>query len=502
MALALLPILFLLLLLVGARWSAAWAGLATALFAATIAILGFGYGRSGEDWLGPIAEAAFLSLTILWIIFGALCIHEYQSRSGAISLLGRWLGSFGDDRRVTALFVAWFFALFLEGAAGFGTPVALAAPLLVGLGFSPARALTLVLIGHAAGVSFGAVGTPVVPLLAAAAVSAAGLSLAVALVHAVLGWTLAAHLFRMARPRRAPAAHQEGGGWWIAAAAACFFFPYCLLAGFAGPELPTLGGALAGAIGFAAFARSRLRSGAAAAGNAVPAPAIAGSALPYLLVVLIILFTRLVPPVREALSAITVEWSLGDRFSGAAAPLYHPGTVLILAFLATGLVRKGSVGAAVKGAAARLPPVALALVAVLTLARLMVHSGMIAVLAEAASGLLGGAWLVAAPFVGALGAFITGSATASNILFAELQVGTAASAGVAPALALAGQGVGSGIGNIIAPHNIVAGAATVGLIGGEWKVLKRTLPVCLAYAAAAGVLLFVAAMLSPFSPPA
>lgn len=490
--LSLLPILLLVGLLVGARWPAAWAGLASAAAAGAVAALGFGYGTEPGDWVGALAEAAFLAGTILWIIFGALCIHEYQTASGAVAVFGRWLGSFGEDRRVTALFVAWFFALFLEGAAGFGTPVALAAPLLVGLGFSPARALTLVLIGHAVGVSFGAIGTPVVPLLAAAAVSPTAISVGIALMHAALGWSLAALLFRIAGSR-GNGLRVRHGWLWIAAAASFFFLPYSLLAALVGPELPTLGGALAGALAFAAFARWRQRR-AGESGSDIPPRELAMSALPYLLVILIILATRLVPAAQQALSQISIDWQLHGRFSGSAAPLYHPGTILIAAFLATGLTRGGGIAPAAARAAARLPMVALALFAVLALARLMVHSGMIALLAEAAADALGTEWPLASPLVGALGSFIAGSATASNILFAEFQVATAEAAGLPPLLALVGQGMGAGIGNIIAPHNIVAGAATVGLIGGEGRVLKRTLPICLGYAAAAGVLLFLAGL--------
>jgi lactate permease len=481
--LALLPILLLVGLLAGARWTAAQAGLTSAAAAAAVAAFGFGYGARGSDWLGPLLEAGFIAGTILWIIFGALCIHEYQTKSGGVAVLGRWLSSFGEDRRVTALFIAWFFALFLEGAAGFGTPIALAAPLLVGLGFSPARALTLVLIGHAAGVSFGAVGTPIVPLLAAAAVSPTGLSLGIALMHAALGWALAALVFRMANLT-------ASGDWsWPLASAFAFFLPYAALAGLAGPELPTLGGALAGALAFAAFARARQPG----TGGSIPLRELFASALPYLLVILIILLTRLVSPLQEVLAAAAIEWNYAERFGGTAAPLYHPGTILMLAFLATGLLRGGGgLAPAAVRAARRLPMVALALFAVLVLARVMVHSGMIDLLAANAAGTMGTAFPLAAPAIGALGSFITGSATGSNIIFAEFQVATAAAAGLPVMVTLVGQGMGAGIGNIIAPHNIIAGAATVGLIGGEGRVLRRTLPICLAYAAAAGLLLFAA----------
>jgi lactate permease len=140
-----------------------------------------------------------------------------------------------------------------------------------------------------------------------------------------------------------------------------------------------------------------------------------------------------------------------------------------------------------------MPSVALALVSVLLLSRVMVHSGAIDALAGTAATILGPVWPVAVPLVGTLGSFITGSATASNILFGGFQMSAAEASGLPPLLALAGQGFGSAIGNVIAPHNIVAGAATVGLIGREGAILKATLPVCLAYAMLGGLLLLALA---------
>jgi lactate permease len=497
---ALLPILLFAALLVGARWSAAAAGMAGAVCAMLVAVLGFGHGSAGLSpaLFGPLAEAAFSALTILWIIFAALTIHEYQSRVGAVVVLGRWLGSFGRDPRLTALFVAWFFALFLEGAAGFGTPVAMAAPLLIGLGFPPLQALLLVLVGHAVGVSFGAVGTPMLPLLAAAAHDPRTLSLAIALLHAIPGAWLAAWVFRSAgRVAVDDAVLQRHGARLVIAAVLMFFVPFVLLAWQIGPELPTLGGALAGMLGFAWFARRTQHHGGSLDGaTAAPAArAVLTATAPYLLIIGLILLTRLLTPLRELLAGATLEWSLAGGYRGSVAPLYHPGTLLLLGVMLAAIAggaRRNDVLPAVRRAAGRLPRVALALFAVLAMARLMVHAGMIEQLASAAAGGLGAAWLAAAPATGALGSFITGSATASNILFAEFQQATAEAAGLPPLLAAAGQGVGAAIGNIIAPHNIVVGAAAVGIIGAEGQVLRRTLPICAVYVVIAGGLLLLA----------
>jgi lactate permease len=172
-------------------------------------------------------------------------------------------------------------------------------------------------------------------------------------------------------------------------------------------------------------------------------------------------------------------------------PLYHPGTILLLGFVAGALLQRASprtIADAVGDATLRLVPVAVALLAMLLLSRLMVHAGMTEVLAAAAAAGTGSAWPALAPFVGVLGTFVTGSATASNILFTDFQRETALALGL-PVLGVVGvQGFGAAVGNMICPHNVVAAGATVGLEGREGEILRRTLWVALVYAGLGGLL--------------
>ena len=164
--LALTPVILVLMLMTVAGWSAARAGLVTAVFTIGLAIIVFGFGGGEEFGLvegiaGVLAEAGFIAPTVVGIIGPALGIHYLQRSTGAAARLRQSLTLLHPDPRLEAILVAWFFALFLEGAAGFGTPVALAAPFLVVAGMPALAAVSAALIGHAAGVSFGAVGTPV-----------------------------------------------------------------------------------------------------------------------------------------------------------------------------------------------------------------------------------------------------------------------------------------------------------------------------------------------------
>lgn len=502
--LALAPILLILVLMVGWRWSAAAAGTVGLVTAGLIAVTAFGYGTDLYEGLGPfgalggaVAEALFVAATILWIIFPALCIFELQERSGAFEVIRSALAGLSDDPRIAAILVCWFFATFMEGAAGFGTPVALAAPILVSLGFAPVQALTLVLVGHAAGVSFGAVGTPVFPQIAVTGFSGLEIARSTALLHALLGWILLVFLAVLAGRSEA-----VGGGaaptprpWaWVCLAAPAFLLPMFLIATFVGPELPTLGGTLVGGAIFVAvlrWARPRSREPletGATAGSLITA------ALPYLVLLALILGTRLIAPLREALQGIAWHWSLAEGFSGAVQPLYHPGTMLMLGFLIGGVLQGrplSEITAAALRAARRLLAVVVALAAMLSLSRIMVHAGMITELAEAAAASMGAAWPLLVPLVGVLGSFVTGSATASNILLTDFQAAAGQALGLPVLQLVSGQGFGAAVGNIVCPHNVIAGAATVGLVGREGEVLRRTALACVCYAAAGGLLLFV-----------
>jgi len=269
-------------------------------------------------------------------------------------------------------------------------------------------------------------------------------------------------------------------------AAVCFLAPALLLAWLAGPELPTLGGALIGGAMFARMLRSRHLKQASEGEWRL------ADLAPYLLTVALVMLTRLIPPVKDLLSGLWLGWEWSG-FSGGMAPLYHPGT-LLAAGLAMGALmtgREGLLRPSLVAAVRRLAPVAMALLVMLALARLMVHGGLIARLADTASG-AGALWPLLSPFVGVLGTFVSGSATASNILFTDFQAATARALDLPVLLLAATQGLGAAIGNAVAPHNIIAGAATVGLSGRDGEVLARTLMPVLAYAASAGALVFIA----------
>ncbi|MEJ7931962.1 L-lactate permease [Ramlibacter sp. AN1015] len=501
-ALAVLPIAAILVLMLVARWSAARAGLAGLALAAVLAPTAFGFGgaaprETAQAFAGVLAEAAFTTATILWILWPALALHHHQRSCGALDDLRVGLGRLTRRTDQQVLLVGWFLALFLEGAAGFGTPVALTAPILVGLGVAPVQAVVLALLGHAVGVSFGALGTPVLAQAALTGLDPVALAWRTAGLHALLGAIMMFSFHRAFGAAR--------GAAWPAAAAAAFLVPSLVLAVLLGPELATLGAAVLGAALFALALRLAPRRAVPGAEPqerpAVGAARILARAFwPYAVLILLVVLTRTVPTVAAPLGALAVEWRWLDRFSGRFVPFTHPGTLLFAALL-LGAVLQGvapsRLGGALADGARRLAPVTMALLAMLALSRLMVHAGMIDAIREAAVRGVGQGWPLVAPAVGALGSFVTGSATASNVLFTTLQTQTAQALGL-PALAIgAAQGFGAAVGNIVCPHNIVAGAATVGLAGREGEILRRTLLPCLAYLLAGGLTVYALLALAP-----
>jgi len=496
-ALAATPIVAILVLMLALGWSAARAGLAGLALAALLAVPAFGFGDAAPGLaasaLGVAAEGGFVALTILWILLPALALHEHQQRSGAIDALRAGLGRLSGQRPLQALLVGWFVALFFEGAAGFGTPVALTAPLLVGLGLPPLQAVVLALLGHAVGVSFGALGTPVLAQASLTGIDAIAIAWRTAALHAALGALMMVFFVRtLAAAGAAP-------GWgWAAAAAAGFLLPSLAIAATLGPELATLGAALLGAALFALMLYWR-REGPAALPAALPANSASPwrALAPYAVLVALVLATRAVTPLADALSVLELSWQLPGGFHGSVQPLRHPGTLLLLSLLIGARlqgVRLRTLGPAFAASARQLLPVTVALLAMLALSRLMLHAGMVGALEQAAVQGLGRAWPLVAPAVGALGSFVTGSATASNVLFTTLQAQTAQALGLAPVAMVAAQGFGAAIGNIVCPHNVVAGAATVGLAGREGEVLRRVAGPCALILVAGGLLVALLAL--------
>jgi lactate permease len=540
--LALAPILAVGILLVGLRRPASQA--MPIAYAVTLLIALLVWRVSPLGLAAASIQGLLLAGTLLYIIFGALLLLSTLSASGAVAAIRDGFTSISPDRRVQAIIVGWLFGSFIEGASGFGTPAALAAPLMLALGFPAMAAVMVGLIIQSTPVSFGAVGTPILvgvggglnADLARDYIAGAGfefrgylehVAVRVAIIHAAVGTFIplfvCAMLTRFYGERRSA---REGLAAWPFAlfAALSFTIPYVLCAVLLGPEFPSLvGGAVGLAIVIAATRRGWLvprqvwdfpqratwdadwigtldgtdhgRRGSLSTTRAW---------LPYGVVAVLLLLTRL--PwfgIGSRLAAIDIGPAsiLNSGIGQSFQPFYSPGFLFIVTCVITYALHgmtAGQVRSSWIVAARQLRGAAVALVFALPMVRIFIESGprfntsgldsMPLVLAQAAAAIAGTSWPLFAPWIGALGAFVAGSNTVSNLMFALFQFATALKIGVSPALVVAAQAVGGAAGNMITVHNVVAASATVGLAGREGALIRKTLIPMTYYCIAAGVL--------------
>jgi lactate permease len=386
------------------------------------------------------------------------------------------------------LLLAWLFCGFLEGAAGFGAPAAVVAPLLVSLGFSPLTAAVLPLIGDSAAVPFGAVGTPV--RIGFSGLNAAGATQVGAGINVVVGLVAPLAIYWLAS-RESRFASSGGGrrrpGIVLAITAGlCFTLPAFGLSWF-GPEFPSLGGSL---IGLLAFIFILVKTGPAGLGREhLSAPRatldLVRALSPYLLLCGILLAGKL----------LLGSFQLAIGFWGFEhmIAVFQPGIAFVAAIASMALWRRdrtaGELIRLAAAAAKRLPYVWIAIFCMAGLAQLVV-SGIGFDIAAADSWEDGRGALIlvlVAPLAGAAGAFVAGSATVSCLLMGPILAQMSRIVGVDPGLILGLQLVGAGAGNMVSLQNLVAVQATVGLIDREREMLRRLWLPCLLYISAAAV---------------
>lgn len=505
---ALFPLLSVLLFLVMLRWPARTAMpvclVGTALLSAAV------WSVSPMHIAAAIAEGLVIAATVLWVVFGALLLLNLLERNGSLFIIRLGFASISSDHRIQLLFVGWLLVAFLEGAAGFGTPAAIAAPLLIALGFKPLSAVVLTLIADSVPVSFGAIGTPVLvgltkglpdvspELIQKSAVTAAGIDLVCASLIPVLMCVMLCRYFSDTPSWRsglaiAPLALLAG---------LCYSLPAYVVARYLGPEFPSLLGALAGfmllsllvRLGVAVPAHTwRCQQQAAAAiteNTQKPSHFDLFKAWgAYLLLAALLVLTRLeLLPFKSALQSVQLQWSaiFGSSMSATIQPLYLPGTLFVMTVLLVlpwQTARRQLLQKATVESLSRIWPAAITLASAVPMVRLFLHSdindsalpAMPMYLAGIASQHLADAWLWCAPWVGALGSFIAGSATFSNLMFASMQQQLAADSSLPLPLVLALQMLGANAGNMLCVVNVVAAASVVKLTGEEGQIMRFTL---------------------------
>lgn len=428
-------------------------------------------------------KAISVTLEIALIILGAIWLLEILKVSNGILVLRKLLGSISEDSRVQAILIAWFFGAIIEGAAGFGTPAALVAPLLVGLGFAPLHAVVVALVANSAPVSFGAVGTPVLIGLGGLSFSLSEVTFKIALIHGIIALFLPLLISFMVSKFQEKKLDRKIVVFSLLSGAV-FSVLYVSTAMLIGPELPSIVAGIGGLLIMGLVARKENK-------NKAPLTHFLKVISPYIIVVVLLACSRLIPPVKAFLSDFAVQLGLHTF-----RPFYAPSFFLILTALLSIFIFRLSKEQTLHSLNATwgtLKKPLLPLVFAIGLAQLLLIDGGASSIPHIIGGVLavfGSGFSLVSPLLGAFGSFITGSNTVSNLLFAGFQVGTAQQVGISISSILALQTAGGAIGNMIAIHNILAASATIGLVGAEGSIIRKTLPICIGYALLAGIIGF------------
>ncbi|MEE3394891.1 MAG: L-lactate permease [Candidatus Onthomonas sp.] len=480
----------------------------------------------------PAALAAFgvlgvcKALEVFFIIFGAILFLNMLRRCGYMDAIQRSFSRVSPDRRVQAILIAWLFGAFIEGTAGYGTPAALAAPLLVALGFPPVAACIVCLIANSTPVPFAAAGAPITAMVTAISSDLTGNA------QYAAQYGLNFEEFLDASTRLTTLFLGVGGivvpllliGVFLALygekgrkirdfveilpfglfTGLAFSLPYYLISIFAGHEFPSILGSFIGLL-VSVFAASK--------GFLVPkhvfrfandteeealrpldgprAMPVWKGWLPYVCIGLFLLISRVaVFGLKPWLQSVTVGWNslFGvESCSYTFQPFWNPGILPFVLFavilgLVSGIGVK-DVGRVCLGSFFQLLKTFSALVFGVAMVQIMMNSGintsgmdsMLLVAAQAMADLTGNAFPIIAPIIGILGAFISGSCTVSCVMFTPLQFNTALLIGIDPLYTCALQTAGGALGNMICINNVVAVSATTGANGHEGRIISVNL---------------------------
>lgn len=510
---AALPLVTLFVLLGALRWKAWQAGLASLIVALGVAIFAFGM-PAGQALLAATEGAAFGLFPIIWIVLTAIWIFRMTEMTGYDLVLRRAFGSLSPDQRIQAIIIAFCFGALLEALAGFGTPVAVTAVMLIAVGISPIKAASVALVANTAPVAFGAIAVPITTLGKITGLDPNLLGAMVGRQTPILAIFVPLILVLMVDGRRGVrqtwlAALVGGAAFAVAQFACSNYFSYQvadIIAALAGAlalvlllrvwqpseivssesveVLQSVGGSGSGGSGSSTGgSASSSTSGPVGRGEALMAFA------PYLIVVALFAVTSFGPVLHflESHSGPKFAWPGLDVVNSAGQPLSAAtynfnifsagGTVLLVAGILTAALYRISVSRAfgsLVGVVVQFKWTILTVVAVLALAYVMNFSGQTVTLGLALAA-TGGFFAFLSPVVGWIGVAVTGSDTSANSLFGLLQTTAATETGISPYLLAAANTSGGVLGKMISPQNLAIAAAVVGIEGKESALFRKVI---------------------------
>ena len=500
---AALPLAILLVGLLGLHWRGTQAGIIALAVSAAVAAVAF---AASPAVLGiALWRAIALSLHVLYIIWAALLLYEIADKIGAIRSIGTAVAHLTEDHVLQLLIVGFAFTSFLQGVAGFGVPVAVTAPLLIGLGFQPLEAAAVPLVGHAWAVTMGDMASSFQALRAVTGLPPRQLGIWIA---ALLGIASVATGFAVAHVHAGTRPYRRAFGAILVLGVA-MGGTQLLLALSQHWIIASFGAGMVGLVVSMGLARLARRRGPGYLGllpawpppqgrREPPRPAPPAGAemsfhlafLPYYALIGVVAVATFIPPLNRLLDAVAVSFHFGTAQTGLGwttesgafhIPVFgHPGALLLYTSVLAVLLYRVA-GRTVpdwrrlwRQVAVQGVPTTMTIITLVGVATVMAYSGMTFVLARGLTAAVGPLFPLLSPFLGLLGTVITGSNTNSNVLFGALQRDSARLLQMNPVLMAALQTAGGALGSMVAPAKVVLATATTGLAGREGPVIRIT----------------------------
>ena len=519
---ALVPILFLFIALTVLKMKGHWAAIVATSLAVGVACIAYGMPMQYAG-LSVVYGALFGLFPVSWIVITALFIYNMSVKTGQFEVVKNSLATISDDRRMQALLIAFSFGAFIEGAAGFGTPVAITAAMLAGLGFNPLYAASLCLLANTAPVAFGAIGIPIVVGANASGVDLMGFSQMVGrtlpflsvfvplyLVILMAGWKKGIEVW--------PACMVSGGS---------FALVQFLSANYIGPLLPDILSSISSMICTVIFLRywhpkeswrfpeepkSEGREKLMYSGGQV-----FRSWAPFLLLSVFVAAWG-INNVQTAMNQIFLvklpieglDKMVIDDVGKSKAAVYTfnglsaAGTAILLAWFFCIPVMGASIRTALDVAGNTLKQLRWPIVTIATIlgfAYIMNYSGMAITLGHAFAS-TGWFFPFFAAFLGWLGVFMTGSDTSTNALFGKLQAVTAHQLGINPLVTVNANTCGGVTGKMISPQSISVATAATNMVGKEYEIFRFTLKHSLILCTVVGIICMLQAYVFTWIVPA
>ena len=488
--LSFLPILTVIILMLLFKWGALRASAMSWLVAVAVGLIAF-----GGSWLilaWSQVKALVLAANLLVIVWGALLLFSLASEAGTLRAIGLFIPRLSNDRSIQLLLIAWLLTSFLQGMGGFGVAVAVCAPILVAMGYSPILAIVMTTIGHGWAVSFGGMASAFESLIAVAHVPGVLIAPYAAVLFAIsfvptgviitflgTGWKGVRHAFpailAVSFTMGASLYFLNANGFW---------------------SLSTIGPSLVGITTIVLLTRlpgyQGIKTAISNGGHELRTRDLVVHLSPYILLVVIGFAVTLIRPMNAFLNQVSFSLTYPEIVSGLGFvtpaesspilhPFSHPGMVLFATVLLSYIVlkREGklnntSLRRILSLTAHNTVDGSLGIVVMAGVSTIMTHVGMTSTLARGIAETINGViYPLVVPFVGVIGAFLTGTNNNSNILFGALQAEAAALLKLNVPLILAAQHAGGSMGSVMSPTKLIVACITVGLGGQEGKVLRK-----------------------------